>query len=52
MNEKPLILVLCTGREDVDAWLDALRPLATRELRTSRPRRSRGGGLTGDDSAA
>jgi hypothetical protein len=47
------LLVLCAGREDVDAWLDTLRPLATRELRkTVRRRRWRVGGLTGDDSVA
>jgi hypothetical protein len=47
------LLVLCAGREDVDAWLDILRPLATRELRkTVRLRRWRGGGSTGDDSVA
>jgi hypothetical protein len=47
------LLVLCAGREDVDAWLDTLRSLATRELhKTGRLRRWRGGGLTGDDSAA
>lgn len=47
------LLVLCVGREDVDAWLDTLRPVATRELRkTGRLWRWRGGGLMGDDSAA
>jgi hypothetical protein len=47
------LLVLSAGREDVDAWLDTLRSLANRELRkTGRLRRWRGGGLTGDDSAA
>jgi hypothetical protein len=47
------LLVLSCGPEDVDAWLDTLRSLATRELRkTGRLRRWRGGGLTGDDAAA
>jgi hypothetical protein len=47
------LLVLCTGRENIDGWLDTLRSLATHELpKTGRLRRWRGGGLTGDDSAA
>jgi hypothetical protein len=47
------LLVLSCGSEDVDAWLDTLRSQATRELRkTGRLRRWRGGGSTGDDSAA
>jgi hypothetical protein len=47
------LLVLSCGSEDVDAWLDTLRSLATREVhKTGRLRRWRGGGLTGDDSAA
>jgi hypothetical protein len=47
------LLVLCAGREDVDAWLETLRLVASCELRkTGRLRRWLGGGLTGDDSAA
>jgi hypothetical protein len=47
------LLVLCAGSEDVDAWLDALHSLAACEVpKTGRLRRWRGGGLTGDDSAA
>jgi hypothetical protein len=47
------LLVLSCGPEDVDAWLDTLDSLATRELRkTGRLWRRRGGGLTGGDSAA
>lgn len=47
------LLVLCAGPADVDAWLHTLRSLATREMRkTGRLRRWRGGGMTGDDSAA
>jgi hypothetical protein len=47
------LLVLSCGPEDVDAWLNTLDSLATRELRkTGGLRRRRGGGLTGDDSAA
>jgi hypothetical protein len=47
------LLVLSSGYEDVDAWLDALHPLTTREVpKIGRFRRWRGGGLTGDDSAA
>jgi hypothetical protein len=47
------LLVLSCGPEDVDAWLDTLDSLATRELRkTGGLRRWQGGGLTGDDSAA
>ena len=47
------LLVLSCGSEDVDAWLDTLSSLATREMRkTGGLRRWRGGGLTGDDSAA
>lgn len=45
--------VLSSGSEDVDAWLATLDSLSTREARkTGRLRRWRGGGLTGDDSAA
>jgi hypothetical protein len=47
------LLVLSCDSEDVDAWLDTLSSLTTRELRkTGRLRRWRGGGLTGDDSPA
>ena len=47
------LLVLSSGSEDVDAWLDTLDSLASREVReTGRLRRWRGGGLRGDDSAA
>jgi hypothetical protein len=47
------LLVLSCDSEDVDAWLDTLHSLATRDVRKAgRLRRWRGGGLTGDDSAA
>ncbi len=47
------LLVLSSGSEDVDAWLDVLDPLAHREVwDTTRLRRWRGGGLSGDDTAA
>jgi hypothetical protein len=47
------LLVLSSGCEDVEAWLDTLDSLAIREVpKTGRLRRRRGGGLTGDDSAA
>jgi hypothetical protein len=45
------LLVLSSGCEDVDAWLDALDSLAIRDV-PKIGRRRRGGGLTGDDSAA
>jgi hypothetical protein len=47
------LLVLSTGSEDVEAWLDTLDSLAIRGgPKTGRLRRRRGGGLSGDDSAA
>jgi hypothetical protein len=47
------LLVLCAGREDVDAWLDTLDSLTIREVRkTGKLRGWRDRGLTGDDSAA
>lgn len=47
------LLVLSSGSEDVDAWLDTLDSLASRRVpETARLRRWRGRGLRGDDSAA
>jgi hypothetical protein len=47
------LVVLCSGSEDVDAWLDTLDSLTTPEVRKpGRLRRWRVGGPTGDDSAA
>jgi len=47
------LLVLSSGSEDVDAWLDTLDSLAIRGvLKAGRLRRRRRGGATEDDPAA
>jgi hypothetical protein len=48
------LVVVASGSEDVDAWLDALRESVTtgRANATKRPLRWWGRGIGGDDSAA
>ncbi|MCW3030295.1 MAG: hypothetical protein JWM66_428 [Solirubrobacterales bacterium] len=48
------LVVVCSGSEDVEAWLDALLESVTTDdaNSTKRPLRWRGRGIGGDDSAA